>query len=83
MWWGPFLELDMVKNSFWWSSTTWPNGWKLVATSSIKAKDVVQFVYKNICTRFKVPIVIVTDHGPSFRSEMLARGVCVGFKYMA
>ena len=24
-------------------------------TSSIKAKDVAQFVYKNICTRFEVP----------------------------
>ena len=26
------------------------------ATSSIKAKDVTQFVYKNICTRFGVPM---------------------------
>ena len=43
-----------------------------IATSSIKAKDVAQFVYKNICTRFGVPMEIVSDHGPGFRSEMLA-----------
>ena len=26
------------------------------ATSSIKARDVAQFIYRNICTRFGVPL---------------------------
>ena len=43
-----------------------------VATSSIMAKDVAQFIYRNICTRFGVPLEVVSDHGPSFRSEVLA-----------
>ena len=43
-----------------------------IATSSIKARDVAQFIYRNICTRFGVPLEIVSDHGPSFRGEVLA-----------
>ena len=41
-------------------------------TSSIKARDVAQFIYCNICTRFGVPLELVSDHGPSFRGEVLA-----------
>ena len=40
--------------------------------SSIKARDVAQFIYRNICTRFGVPLQLVSDHGPSFRGEVLA-----------
>ena len=45
---------------------------EVAATSSIKSKDVAQFIYRNICTRFGVPLEIVSDHGPSFRGEVLA-----------
>ena len=36
--------------------------------TSIKDKDVVQFVWKNIICRFGIPQSIVTDNGPQFES---------------
>jgi hypothetical protein len=36
---------------------------EVVSISSIKVKDVAQFVYRNICMRFGVPLEIVLDHG--------------------
>ena len=38
------------------------------AFTSIKDKDVVQFVWKNIVCRFGIPQSIVTDNGPQFES---------------
>ena len=36
------------------------------AFASIKDKDVVQFVWKNIVCRFGIPQSIITDNGPQF-----------------
>ena len=40
------------------------------AFTSIKDKDVVQFVWKNIVCRFEIPQLIVVDNGPQFESRV-------------
>ena len=40
------------------------------AFSSVKDKDVVQFIWKNIVYRFGIPQSIVTDNGPQFDSRV-------------
>ena len=39
------------------------------AFSSIKKKDVTQFIWKNIVCRFNIPKSIVSDNGPQFDSR--------------
>ena len=40
------------------------------AFASIKDKEVVYFVWKNIVCRFEIPQSIVTDNGPQFNSQV-------------
>ena len=40
------------------------------AFASIKDKEVVQFVWKNIVCRFGIPQLIVTDNGLQFDSQV-------------
>ena len=40
------------------------------AFASVKDKDVVQFVWKNIIYKFGMPQLIVTDNGPQFDSRV-------------
>ena len=40
------------------------------AFASIKDKEVVQFVWKNIVCRFGIPKLIITDNGPQFDSHV-------------
>ena len=42
-----------------------------VAFASIKDKDVVQYVWKNIVCRFRIPQSIVTEIGPQFDSRVV------------
>ena len=39
------------------------------AFASIKGKEVIQFVWKNIVCRFGIPQSIITDNGPQFDSK--------------
>ena len=45
------------------------------AFTSIKDKDVIQFVWKNIVCRFGIPQSIITDNGPQFDSKVY-RNLC-------
>ena len=50
-------------------STNYFSKWiEAEAFASIKDKEVVQFVWKNIVCRFGIPQSIVTDNGPQFDS---------------
>ena len=40
------------------------------AFTSIKDKDVVQFVWKDIVYRFRIPQSIITDNGPQFDNKV-------------
>ncbi|MCO5560550.1 hypothetical protein L7F22_014165 [Adiantum nelumboides] len=41
------------------------------ATKKITAKDVVKFVYEDICCKFGVPLELLSDQGPGFRADLL------------
>ena len=41
------------------------------AVKQITAKDVANFVYEEICCRHGVPLEILSDNGPGFRSELM------------
>ena len=43
---------------------------KAEAFSSIKDKDVTQFIWKNIVCRFGIPKSIVSDNGPQFDNQV-------------
>ena len=49
------------------------------AFASIKDKEVVQFVWKNIVCRFGIPQYIVTNNGPQFNSRVY-RDFCSDLK---
>ena len=49
------------------------------AFASIKDKEVVQFVWKNIVCRFGIPQLIVADNGPQFDSRVY-RNFCSELK---
>ena len=49
------------------------------AFASIKDKEVVQFVWKNIVCRFGIPRLIVTDNWPQFNNRVY-RNFCNGLK---
>ena len=49
------------------------------AFSSIKDKDVTQFIWKNIVCRFDIPKSIVSDNGPQFDSRVY-RNFCQELK---
>ena len=42
---------------------------RLVKT--VNAKIVCKFVYEDICCRFGIPLELVSDRGPGFRSELM------------
>ena len=44
---------------------------KAVATTSVMAKEVAKFVYENICYCFGLPLEILSDRGPGFRSNLV------------
>ena len=44
---------------------------KVVATTSVTAKEVAKFVFKNIYCRFGVPLEILSDRGPGFRGDLV------------
>ncbi|GAA0169867.1 hypothetical protein LIER_24250 [Lithospermum erythrorhizon] len=37
-----------------------------------KSEDVIQFLWKNILTRFGIPKILVSDNGPQFEEQVLA-----------
>ena len=41
------------------------------AVKNIKTKDVISFIWKNIITRFGVPMSMVFDNGPQFETPVL------------
>ena len=43
---------------------------RVEALSSIKDKDVTQFIWKNIVCRFGIPGSIVSENGPQFNSRV-------------
>ena len=49
------------------------------AFASIKDKEVVSFVWKNIVCRFEIPQSIVTDNAPQFDSQVY-RNFCIELK---
>ena len=69
---GGLIQLDrcllpQLKKSYCWLP---PTNSANEAFTSIKDKDVVQFMWKNIVFRFGIPQSIVTDNGPQFDSEV-------------
>ena len=41
------------------------------AVKKIVAKDVAKFVYEDICCKFGVPLELLSDRGPGFRTELM------------
>ena len=41
------------------------------AVKDVTAKRVATFLFDQICCRFGIPLVIISDRGPGFRSEMV------------
>ena len=41
------------------------------AVKGIKTKDVISFIWKNVITRFGVPMSMVFDNGPQFETPVL------------
>ena len=52
-------------------ATNYFNKWiEAEAFASIKGKEVVQFIWKNIVCRFRIPQSIVTNNGPQFDNRV-------------
>ncbi|MCO5595980.1 hypothetical protein L7F22_050032 [Adiantum nelumboides] len=41
------------------------------ATTGIRAKDVANFVFENICCKFGIPLEIISDSGPGSRGDLV------------
>ena len=41
------------------------------AVRQVTAKDVAKFVYEDICCKFRVPLEILSNQGPSFRGDLV------------
>ena len=72
-------------------ATHYFNKWiEAKAFASIKDKEVVQFMWKNIVCRFGIPQSIVTNNGPQFDSqvyrnfcsELKIKNLCLTSRYM-
>ncbi|MCO5598190.1 hypothetical protein L7F22_052282 [Adiantum nelumboides] len=48
--------------------STWAEA---IAVKTITAKDVVKFVYNEICCKFGVPLELLSDKVPGFRAKLL------------
>ena len=67
---GP-LPTALAQKKLLFVSTDYFNKWIEAETfTSIKDKDVIQFVWRNIVFRFGIPKSIVTDNGPQFDSKV-------------
>ncbi|MCO5575957.1 hypothetical protein L7F22_029764 [Adiantum nelumboides] len=48
--------------------------WEEATTlAKITVKEVTEFVYESICCKFGVPLEIISDRGPSFRGDLVAK----------
>ena len=66
---GP-LPTALAQKKFLLVATDYFSKWiEVEAFTSIKDKDVTQFIWKNIVCQFGIPRSIVTDNGPQFDSR--------------
>ena len=76
---GPLPTAPAQKKLLWVATEYFSKWVEAKAFSSIKDRDVTQFIWKNIVCRFGIPRSIVSDNGPQFDSQVY-RNFCQELK---
>ena len=74
-----YLLLQPKRSYYWWPPDYFSKWIEAEAFSSIKDRDVTQFIWKNIVCRFGIPKSIVFDNEPQFDSRVY-RNFCQELK---